>query len=460
MPMPALNDIRLTLRGLFVLGVKRVPGTFQEQRKWLSETQWWSQEKLHELQLTLLQSIIRHAFDSVPYYQETMKAQGLVPEDIRTLQDVQKLPIITKDIVREQGPRFVSTKAGRWFVATGYSGGTTGRRLVHKRDLRSVIIEHAFVRRQYDWAGLAVKDRCARMMQREIVSPAREHTRPYAYDAATRELYLSTYHISKETVRLYVNALADYGVKALVAYPSGAFALARLCLDEGLRVSLKAVLTTSETLDPAKREVISRAFECPVYDFYGSGERVCYIHTCERGTYHVLPEYGLTEFLPAGPPNEGSFRVVSTGFWNRAMPLIRYDLGDLVQLGDQPCRCGRAFPVVKRIVGRDSNVMVTPSGKIFGATAIEDMMENILFDMQGMPVLEAQMILEAADLMVLEYVPLDGFCEKDTERLNRLVKEHLPTEFRSSVRPVARIQRTASGKALSLVIRNPGQNSV
>lgn len=454
MSIVSLNDIRLTLHGAFALGVKRFPRTFRQQRKWLDETQWWSAERLRELQTGLLHRVVQHAFETIPYYRDKMKALGLTPEDIRTLEDITKLPTITKDIVREQGHRFVSEQAPRWLLRTGYSGGTTGRRLVHKRDLRSINTEHAFVRRQYDWAGLSFRDRCARMMQREIVPPAVEHPRPFAYDAAMRELYLSTYHICKETVRAYVEAMIDYKVKALVAYPSGAFALARLCLEEGVRPEIKAVLTTSETLDPAKREVISQAFACPVYDFYGGGERVCYIHTCERGTYHVLPEYGLTEFIAAGPPNEGSFRVVATGFWNMTMPLIRYDTGDLVQLGDGPCPCGRAFPVVKRIVGRDSHVLVTPSGKILGATAIEDLMENVLFSMQGMPILEGQMVQEQPHLMVLEFVPLDGFSEKDADRLRDLLKKHLPADFSSCIRPVAKIARTVSGKALSLVIRD------
>lgn len=447
-----LNCLKQTLKGTVVRALKQYPGTFGARRRWLNETQWWDAKKLKELQLYLLKRIISHAYESVPFYNNTMKSLNLSPNDIQNLEDIQKLPIICRKNIEEEGDRFVSRKFCKILLATGHSGGTTGRRLVHKRDLRSIADEHAFVRRQYDWAGVGMHDRCARMMQQEIVPPAKKHKKPYAYDAAMKELYLSTYHLSKDTIPIYAKAISDYNIKTLVAYPSAAYALAKGCLDKGIRVPLKAVLTTSETLNPAKKQIISNAFECKVYDFYGGGERICYIHTCEYGSYHIIMEYGVTELVPAKPPNDDSYRIIATGFWNMAMPLIRYNIGDLIQLSDNTCPCGRAFPVVKKIIGRESNILTTPSGRTLGVTAIEDIMENVLFSMKTMNILEAQMIQESPDVMTLEYVPLDGFPQKQAQSLKSLLEKHLPEDFQFNVRSVEKISRTVSGKALSLVI--------
>jgi len=447
-----VNNLKRTLKGCAIRVLKRHTGTFERRRKWLNSTQWLSKEELNKLQLDLLKGMVAHAYQSVPYYKTMMDDLGLRPDDIQTLDDIIKFPILRRADIKAAGDKLVSRKFNKMFMRTTHTGGTTGERLVLKRDLRSIANEHAFVRRQFDWAGISLADRCAYMMARVIAVPSRKLKKPYRYDAAMKELTLSTFHLSEDTIPIYAKAITDYEVKALVAHPSAASVLAKGCLNKGIRVPLKAVLTTAETLDSAKKEIISEAFECKIYDFYGGGERVCYIHTCEHGSYHIIPEYGLTELVPAGPPNDDCCRIVATGFWNMAMPLIRYHTGDLVQLSSHVCRCGRAFPCVAKIVGREGDILTTPSGRIFGAAALEAIMENILFSMQNMPVLEGQMIQESLDVMTLEYVPLYSFSHRDADKLKSLVAEHLVDDFKVNIRPVEKISRTVSGKALSLVI--------
>ncbi len=408
------------------------------------------------MQLNLLKRMVAHAYESVPYYRDLMTDLGLIPGDIQSLEDITKFPILNKADIKAAGEKIVSRKFNRMFLHTAYTGGTTGERLALKRDLWSIGHEHAFVRRQFNWAGIGLHDPCGYLMARLIASPSQKLKKPFLYDAAMKELTLSIFHLSEGAIPTYAKAITDYKIKALIAHPSAAYTLAKACLNKGIRIPLKAVLTTAETLEAAKKQMISNAFECKVYDFYGSSERVCYIHTCEHGSYHIIPEYGLTELVPAEPPNDDSYRIVATGFWNRAMPLIRYDTGDLIQPSDQACPCGRAFPVVKKIVGRESTILITPSGRTLGTTAVEAIMENVLFGMQTMPVLEGQIIQESTDVMTLEYVPLEGFSQKDAEKLKLLLAEQLPDDFKVSIHPVEKISRTTSGKALSLAIsQNP-----
>lgn len=447
-----IKDLVPTLKGVIVRSVKRYPGTFGRRRKWLNQTQWWDAENLEELQFYLLKRVISHAYNTVPYYHYTMKKQGLTPNDIRSLVDINKFPVLRKTDIKAAGDDLISKKFNKIFLHTAHTGGTTGERLTLKRDLQSIANEHAFVKRQFDWAGIGLLDRCAYIMARVIASTGQTLERPYVYDAALKELTLSIFHLSEDMIPVYVKAITDYRIEALVAHPSAASVLAKGCLDRKIHVPLKAVLTTAETLDSAKRETISEAFKCKIYDFYGSSERVCYIQTCEYGNYHIIPEYGLTELIPAEPPNDDSYRIVATGFWNMAMPLIRYDTGDLVQPGDYACQCGRAFPVIEKIVGRVSNILVIPSGRIFGAAALEAIMENVLFSMHKMPILECQMIQESFDTMTLEYVPLESFSQRDADKLQPLIKEQLPHDFKINIRSVEKISRTVSGKALSLVI--------
>ena len=116
----------------------------------------------------------------------------------------------------------------------------------------------------------------------------------------------------------------------LRGYPSSLALLARFALDEGLRVpSLKAALTASESLTPAHRTVVREAFGIEIFDHYGQAEISCMLHECEsHDGMHVLEDYGVVELVPTG--DAGRFRLIATNLQNTAMPLIRYDTGDIV----------------------------------------------------------------------------------------------------------------------------------
>src|SRR5262249_21305312 len=130
----------------------------------------------------------------------------------------------------------------------------------------------------------------------------------------------------------------------------------------------KAIITSAETLTAAQRELIEGVFGTRCFDQYGCTEQSLFVSQCEHGTYHTHPEYGIVEILRDGAPARvgESGEVVCTSFTNDAFPLLRYRLGDLAAFGDEDCRCGRAFPVLERIIGRLDDVLVTPDGRQIG----------------------------------------------------------------------------------------------
>jgi len=445
-------NAKATLNGIVTCLVKRHTRSFKRLYRQIAETQWYDKDQLDAFQLQQLQRLIRHARETVPYYRRLMDERGIRPEDIRELRDIERFPIMSKDDLRMAGDEIVSRRYRARFLKTAHTGGTTGLPVPVRRDLMSIAREHAFVRRQFDWAGLHPSDRCAYLEGRTVVPPGQKPVRLHYYDAAMRELTLSTFHLTPDLAPQYVELLKTYRIRALIAYPSSAYILAKGCLDRGLSLRLHCVLTTSETLDDVKKKVISEAFDCPVFDFYGSAERVCYIHMCEKGSYHVVPEYGLTELIPAEAPNEDCYRVVSTGFWNLAMPLIRYDMRDLVKASGRVCGCGRHFTVIDRISGRDGNMITTPSGLQLGASAIECILARILYAMYDMPVVAGRVVQETSDLLTLEYVPDAGFTDEHAGRLASVMAEHVPTGLRAELRPVKEMDRTARGKFMSFVM--------
>jgi phenylacetate-CoA ligase len=448
----SLMSVKATCRGTVTYLIKRCSGSYRRLYQEIQKTQWLSAEELEAYQLKQLNRIVQHAYDTVPYYTGLMDSLGLRPEDIQTLSDIQAFPIMTKDDLRRIGPDIVSRQYTNWSMRTAYTGGTSGVPVPVRRDIWSIAREHAFVRRQFAWAGLTEADRCAYLEGRIVARPGERALRYHYYDAAMRELTLSTFHLSLATVHDYVNLMKAYAVSALVAYPSAAFVLAKGCADQGLSLPLRCVLTTSETLEESRKQFIASAFACPVFDFYGSAERVCYIHMCENGAYHIVPEYGLTELHPAPAPNEDCCRIVSTGFWNMAMPLIRYQMGDLVKHSGRRCACGRAFPVIDRIMGRDGTIITTSSGVQLGASAVEYIVERILQSMYYLPIVAGRVVQDGPGSLTLEYVPDKSFEPGHAEQLQQVMRQQAPQGIQTRIRALQAIERTARGKFLSFVM--------
>jgi len=441
-------NYKVVAKGAATLFVKRFAGPFWFRRKWLAKTQWLSLSELQEIQLRLLKKLVRHCYNSVPFYRRLMDERAIKAESIKSLEDIKQFPILTKQDVLKAGDSIISTKYPKWILHKARTGGSTGTPMTVYRNLFSIGNEHAFVRRQWDWARIGLWDTCAYLMSRVVARADQEKGPLYTYDPIMNELILSTHHLSIDTTKEYAHIMKKYQVKALIGYPSAIGFLAKSCLDSSIRLNLKAVLTTSELLTKSMRKAIEKAFGCKVFDFYGSAERVCYIHTCECGNYHIIPEYGLTELIPIDESDRNRCKVVSTGFWNMAMPLIRYDMGDVVVRSNTACSCDRHFQVVESINGREGDVIRTSSGKHMGVTLII----QILYVIGGIEHIgESQVIQDAIDHLTIEYVPTREFEDSELQRIKGVITKYLPTELKVDLRQVKAVKRTLSGKIKPVV---------
>lgn len=376
-----------------------------------------------------------------------MGARGIRPGDIGSLEDIRQFPVLRKETVVEQGLRFVSTKYPKSLVRQAQTGGTTGKPITLYRDVFSIANEHAFVRRQYDWAGIKMGQRCAHLMARPIVDPKKTEGRLWDYDPFMKELVFSGYHLSRENAKRYLEVMKSFDVRAICAFPSAMNILCHAYGQMAEAPQIESIITTAETLPKALKHKIEQIFHCPVFDNYGSSERVCYIFTCEFGTYHLQIEYGLTEFLPVGSEGTNDYRIISTGFWNWAMPFIRYDTGDVVRLCDKQCPCGRHFRTVESVVGREGDEVVTRSGRHYGPAILTYLVRGTR------NILESQIIQDRIDHVTIEFVPTENFSGKDLEDLHSSISKHLPYELGYDLKQVCKIKRTSSGKLRPVVSR-------
>lgn len=431
--------------GIYVL-TKRYLSCFDLYWRQITASQWYDAERLRELQDEALRHLVAYCYDWVPYYRELFRKRGLHPSDIRTVEDLPKLPFLEKETLRAHGDELVSVQKKRWLLRRAHTSGTTGKPLTVYRDLDNVVYEYATLQRQWLWGGLQRNDRIATLKGEKRVPADRNKPPFWRYSPSERKLVMSSYHLSRRNAEAYVEALRKFRPKGLEGYPSSIYALARFMAEQGITIPLKAVFTTSETLEPRQRQLIEEVFACRVFDYYGQAERVVAIHTCEHGSYHVLPEYGIAEFLPInGVGNGNVYELVGTGLHNLAMPLLRYRLGDTVELGVERCPCGRAYPTVKAIVGRRDNYLVTPSGALIGR------LDHVFKGARH--IVEAQLVQEVVDRVEVRIVPDNGFHSSDADYVRRKLQERVGSRMEVTIRVVDRIPRSKSGKFRAVVSR-------
>lgn len=344
-----------------------------------------------------------------------------------------------KAVLRAQPERFVRPRRpGALLRTTIRTSGTTGSPLTLVQTLGSAVREQAFVYRQLRWIGFRHGQRRA-WLRGDLVCDAQPAAgRAWCYDWVGNALMMSSYHLSGDAIPRYLDELERFDPVLLQAYPSSAATLAAWLQAHGRRYrgqALKAVLTSSETLAPAVRVAIEAAFGVPVFDWYGQAERVAAIGTCEHGRYHVLSDYGGVRLL-ARP--DGSAELVGTTLNNPAMPLQDYATGDIVIPDGRPCRCGRVFPTVKAVTGRQERTLTLPDGRRVARL-------DRVFQGRDHAVVEGQVRYRGAGSFVLRVVPTARFAAADEAALVAQFLLRVPGAD-VAVERVAAIPRGPNGK--------------
>jgi phenylacetate-CoA ligase len=432
----------------YLLYTQRYGGRAAEYLHQLRNSQSFGKSELERLQVRELQRILHHAFASVPYYRALSRQRNLCAEDFSSLSDIQKLPILTKEQIRNSPSTFRSD----WFIGRGRAltlntSGTTGKPLTIYCDKESRRRHYAFWTRLREWFGILPGMTRATFFGRIVVSPEQVKPPFWRYDAFQKNVLFSSYHMSEPNLEYYYKRLVEIQPDELIGYPSSLFILAKYLKQNKLGgISPRAVFTTAETLLEHHRDLIEEVFERKVIDQYGCTEMALFVSQCEKGTYHIHPEHGIVEVVdsegnPVPPGTEGE--VVCTGFVNYAMPMIRYRLGDTLIMSEDRCPCGRSFPVIKHIVGRVDDILVTPDGRPLGR------LDPVFKGMSG--IYETQIIQSGPARLLLKIVIDPSFTEKNRDDLLYEVWKRSGSAMKVDIEVVDSIPKSKNGKFRSVV---------
>lgn len=411
------------------------------RESWASD-QWsrWQQEHLVQM--------LWHASRNVPYYRhqwELRRRNG----DRSPVELLENWPVLSKDSLRDQPRAFLADGVNLHSQIVEHTSGTTGKPLQLWMSQNSVRQWFAlFEARWRGWYGFSRHDRWG-ILGGQMVTPFAQKQPPYwVWNSGLNQLYLSSYHLAPQSIEDYLEAIQSHKLVYLLGYASSLYSLAQLALEKNMNTSaLRAVISNAEPLYAHQRAVISKVFQCPVYDTYGLSENVCAASECLHGNLHLWPEVGVTEILDdeadVSLPGGEIGRLVCTGLLNLSMPLIRYDIGDRCFVSTKTgCACGRTLPILGGIEGRKDDVLVTRDGRRIGRL-------DPVFK-ADLPIREAQIIQESLTRVVVRYVPVPGINSTDLAILVGRLHQRLG-EMEIVLEAVDQIPRSSNGKFQAVI---------
>jgi phenylacetate-CoA ligase len=426
----------------FIYSLLRQGATFRRTLKSLNESQYYSAEQLTSLQNSKLSHLVEHCYKNVPYYTELFDKLQLKPDDIKTKEDLTKLPYLDKLTVRGNYNQLIARNKSKIFCGTAETSGTTGTPSKFLRDFYSVNFENAALWRFREKTGGNGVRKV--VLRGDIIVPVEQDHPPFWKEyPLNNELYLSSYHISEENAEIYYQKISEFGAESIYAFPSSVYLLAKYFHEKRKKFELKAVFTSSESISDRQRALIEEVFMCRLYDWYGQVERVSAIGQCEKGTYHIIEDYSITETVDTGC----GYELVGTNLNNYIMPLIRFRTGDLVTLGERQCSCGRNFREISKIQGRSLEYILTPDGKRISLFLVSD---SIDFDDH---VSEAQFIHNKRGEMIINIVAGEKYSEKDRIKIIKTMKDHTSPDMVVTVNEVTALPRGANGKVVNTIAR-------
>ena len=445
----------ITAKGMSLLPHIR---TFHDTYTFLQKSQWWSREKLEEYQMQQLSKLLHHAYENVPYYRKVFDERGLKPKDIQDFSDLQKLPFLTKEIIRDNLNDLKATNypQGKFEYVT--TGGSTGvpLGLYYERGV-SHAREWAFMKTQWDRVGYRFSDKC--VVLRDYVVKSANEGKFWESALFGRWLVLSSYHMTDDNLPHYIEKIRKFKPKFIHAFPSTITILARFMRENDVEpfASVKAILCSSENLYLWQRGLLEEVFQCRVYSWYGHAEQAVLAGECEKSSYyHIFPEYGFVELI--GNDNkpvteEGEMgEIVATGLNNFICPLIRYRSMDLAVCSNTKCECGRNYALLKRVEGRLQEFIVANDGSLISlGPAIFGIHEA-----EWTKVKQIQFLQEMPGELVIQVVKDPSYSNAAIEAyVLRLFKARLGRQFKLDVRFVDHIPQTKSGKYRFLIQKLP-----
>lgn len=409
--------------------------------KRLEKSQYWPPERLRELQINRLQSIVQHAFKSCPFYASLYRDLNLCIEDMA---DLRRLPLVSKGDVREGLNDFLSKSFVKETIYESRTGGSTGRALTLYFDKRCQEHRNAAAMRSDRWAGRDLGTKTAGIWGNP---PRMAGFKDWLRSSfLNRLVYLDTMAINEQSVCNFVSMWKRQRPKVIFGHSHSIYMLARYLENLGVEeIRPVGVISTSMMLLDHERSVIEQVMGCKVSNRYGCEEVGLISAECpERRKMHINSEHVIVELLrrdgqPALPGEEAE--VVVTDLINYAMPLIRYRVEDMAVGVEGVCDCGRGLPMIDKIIGRVADFLQKADGTLVAGVSL---VERTLTDIKGLD--QMQLVQESRDELQVNIVPGRLYTPRSKVLLHDELKKVFGDVMRIQINELNSLPQEKTGK--------------
>lgn len=409
------------------------------------KSQWDTRENIEYNQSISLSALLRYVDRHCPYYKKLLMERGIDSKDIFNVNDMSKLPILTKNIIRNNIDNIISTKE-RHAIWKKSTGGSTGQPLSFAYTKESYEWRVAMSKRGYAWAGGVPGAKQAYIWGVQLGNIGRlKQLKEQLHQIIDRHLYFNCFDFDEKVMNQCLVELNRFKPAAVIGYTNPLYNLA-MFIGENSKVKFvpEGIICAAEKVHPYQREVIERVFGAKVFNTYGSREFMLIAAECEKHEgLHVSAENLIVEIIKddGSPAKEGDTgKIIVTDLHNYGMPFIRYEIGDLGVATMKSCSCGRGLSLIADVVGRSLDMIKTPEGKIVPGEFFPHLMKDFP------DIIRFQVIQKKIDQIVIKLATTNGLSEVTKNRIDIEVRNVVGPTMVIFYEAVADIPLTSTGK--------------
>lgn len=432
-----LQNAACSLEGVRVNHRKRGNHVQRELKAFL-ERKDWSYAQLCAYRDAQLAKMVEHCYRHVPYYHDLFDQLGVDYRSIRHLEDLQQLPILTKDVVRQNFDQLFADNVDKSQLMFRHTSGTTGSGFQFYYTKDAYAKQWAEAQRHYQSLGVSGKEWSAYFGGRAVVPKGCKKPPFYRINYGMKKIMLSAHHLSPDNYPSYIQGLERKKCLVWHGYPSSMLPIAQYLLDHDLHLSYvpKLIQLSSEAVTEAQLDKMEQAFGVRPLQGYALTEEVATFRQYRDGRMFVVEDLSAVELLPMD--DQGTCRVIGTTLTNYGMPFLRYDTKDLVTW--QETEEGRQ---ILSIEGRvEDNIKLRDGGTLRRLSPIFKDMKHIT---------ESQIVQKSLDLLEFRIVRGAHYTQADEDLLHREIRAFLQDKIGYTVVYVDAIPKTKGGKMKFIV---------
>jgi len=416
---------------------------YLRQYKELLSTQYLPVEQLRAQQWLKMKPLLEYAYKYSTFYRQRFVDAGVVPGEMKGLEDLARLPVLTKKDLRESFKQIACVQEGSRGIWTKTTSGSTGTNVKVLVDDASGQFKRACTLRSDEWSGWRLGGKVAAIWGNpEYKKSVRGRIRNALLE---RRKYLDTLNMDQVEMKKYAEVLQRWKPTLLFGHAHSVYLFALVVRRNNIAgVIPDGIITTAMVLHDQERAVIEEVFKCKVTNRYGCEEVSLIACECdEHCGLHVNAESVYVETLRDGRITESDEEgaILVTDLTNYAMPMIRYAVGDVGVLSGRSCACGRTLPMIERLEGRVADYVYTPDGRLISGISLT---ENFAGLVRGIG--QLQIIQDQRDHITLRVVKGAGFDERSVQQAAGLVRTRFGDSMRHTIEFVPAIAQEPSGK--------------